>query len=124
MVDDEDILELARQRTATTSTKAVKALVAAANRSGGEDNITVVAFRIVRGRARAGEDTVETLTLAGDASSELEDTIVGGPATGRRGGELAHEPIAARPPHAARADDASSCSAPRRRACSSGGCVR
>jgi protein phosphatase len=45
MVSDEEILELVH-RNRDDLDKAVKALVAAANRGGGEDNITAVAFRI------------------------------------------------------------------------------
>jgi serine/threonine protein phosphatase PrpC len=54
MIDDEEILELvARDRDDLD--RAVRSLVAAANRRGGEDNITAVAFRI----AAVGEDTGE-----------------------------------------------------------------
>jgi PPM family protein phosphatase len=45
MVGDEDILELL-ERNHHDLDRAAKALVAAANRAGGEDNITVVAFTI------------------------------------------------------------------------------
>ncbi|HXH98451.1 MAG TPA: Stp1/IreP family PP2C-type Ser/Thr phosphatase, partial [Gaiellaceae bacterium] len=50
MVDDADILDLvARHRDDLD--RAVRSLVAAANRGGGEDNITAVAFRIAAGGA-------------------------------------------------------------------------
>jgi hypothetical protein len=50
MVEDEDILDvLDRQRDDLD--RAVKSLVAAANRGGGEDNITAVAFRVAPGEA-------------------------------------------------------------------------
>jgi protein phosphatase len=57
MVEDEEILELVH-RNRDDLDKAVKALVAAANRVGGEDNITAVAFRI-----------------SADATTNLEDTV-------------------------------------------------
>jgi protein phosphatase len=58
MVGDEVILtEVERNRDDLKA--AAKALVRAANRGGGEDNITVVFFEIVG----AGEDTGQTLTL-------------------------------------------------------------
>ena len=50
MVDDADDPRAASCATATTSTAATRALVAAANRGGGEDNITAVAFEHRRGR--------------------------------------------------------------------------
>jgi serine/threonine protein phosphatase PrpC len=45
MVDDEDILDLV-DRHRDDLDRAVRSLVAAANRGGGEDNITAVAFRV------------------------------------------------------------------------------
>ena len=54
MVGDEDILELL-ERHHDDLDRAAKSLVSAANRGGGEDNITVVAFTI----AADGGDTVE-----------------------------------------------------------------
>jgi serine/threonine protein phosphatase PrpC len=55
MVEDEDILELV-DKYRDDLDRAVKSLVAAANRGGGEDNITAVAFRI--GPAEARDATV------------------------------------------------------------------
>jgi PPM family protein phosphatase len=61
MVEDEEILELvARHRDDLD--RAVRSLVAAANRGGGEDNITAVAFRI----AAAGEETGELPAIEPD----------------------------------------------------------
>jgi protein phosphatase len=78
MLDDEQILALLESNLDDLP-KAGKALVAAANRSGGEDNITVVAFQIAAPPPESDEDLGETLTLPA-VDSELEDTIVGGPA--------------------------------------------
>jgi serine/threonine protein phosphatase PrpC len=73
MVDDETILaEVARNRDDLKG--AAKALVRAANKSGGEDNITVVFFEI-----DGAEDTEHTLTLppreAGAERGAEEDTL-------------------------------------------------
>jgi PPM family protein phosphatase len=57
MVSDEEILELVHEHRDDLD-KAVKALVAAANRGGGEDNITAVAFRISADAGVSLEDTV------------------------------------------------------------------
>src|SRR5947209_7212350 len=65
MVEDEEILELLHQNRDDLQ-KAVKGLVAAANRGGGEDNITAVAFRISSEAASSLEDTVAMPALTGD----------------------------------------------------------
>jgi PPM family protein phosphatase len=57
MVEDEEILELVHANRDDLE-KAVRALVGAANRGGGEDNITAVAFRISSEAAPQLEDTV------------------------------------------------------------------
>src|SRR5437588_5928137 len=57
MVEDEEILELVHEHREHLE-KAVKALVAAANRGGGDDNITAVAFRISSEAPPSLEDTV------------------------------------------------------------------
>jgi len=57
MVSDVDILELV-DRNRGDLEKAVRALVQFANKEGGEDNITAVAFRISAGAEPVGEDTV------------------------------------------------------------------
>ncbi len=57
MVEDEEILELVADNRDDLD-KAVKALVAAANRGGGEDNITAVAFRMSSEPASSAEDTL------------------------------------------------------------------
>jgi len=76
MVDDEEILALLERHHGDLP-RAAKALVAAANKHGGEDNVTVVAFEIAAGDRRddpAG-DTVAMPALGPD----LEDTIVEAP---------------------------------------------
>ena len=89
MIGDETILsEVERNRGDLKA--AAKALVRAANRGGGEDNITVVFFEI----AGAGEDTGQTLTLpefradagaedgANDAEEDTLDELDHVPAVG------------------------------------------
>jgi serine/threonine protein phosphatase PrpC len=74
MVPDEDILE--QVEGAKSLEHAVKGLVKAANRAGGEDNVTVVLF------ALTGEE--ETAVLSGDGRGsevDLEDTLSGLEAT-------------------------------------------
>ena len=73
MVDDEEILELVHQNRDDLD-KAVKALVGAANRGGGEDNITAVAFRISSEAAPNLEDTVAMPALTADADEPDEQT--------------------------------------------------
>jgi serine/threonine protein phosphatase PrpC len=69
MVGDEDILELL-ERHHDDLDRAAKSLVAAANRAGGEDNITVVAFTI----SADGGDTVQMPAAGAD-----DDTLEGIP---------------------------------------------
>jgi serine/threonine protein phosphatase PrpC len=71
MVEDEEILELVH-RNRDDLEKAVKALVAAANRGGGEDNITAVAFRISADAPASLEDTVAMPAL-GDGDLEPDE---------------------------------------------------
>jgi protein phosphatase len=73
MVEDEEILELVHEHRDDLD-KAVKALVAAANRGGGEDNITAVAFRISADAAPSAEDTVAMPAITGDAAEPDEQT--------------------------------------------------
>jgi protein phosphatase len=70
MVEDEEILELV-YRHRDDLDKAVKALVTAANRGGGEDNITAVAFRI---SAEQGEETMAMPALAVEPDEPDEQT--------------------------------------------------
>jgi protein phosphatase len=69
MVGDEDILELLEKHHDDLD-RAAKSLVAAANRAGGEDNITVVAFTI----SADGGDTVQEPAAGAD-----DDTLEGMP---------------------------------------------
>jgi protein phosphatase len=73
MVGDEEILELVH-RNRDDLQKVVEALVGAANRGGGEDNITAVAFRIVSDAGISLEDTVTmpAITLADGAEPDEE----------------------------------------------------
>ena len=103
MVEDEEILELVLANRDDLD-KAVKALVAAANRVGGEDNITAVAFRISSEAAPSLEDTVEMPALTGEEDEPDErtseyperdghgDTMVVPPS------ELPEEPVADKAP--------------------------
>jgi hypothetical protein len=73
MVDDEEILELVHRHRDDLN-KAVKALVSAANRVGGEDNITAVAFRISSEAAPSLEDTVAMPAVTGGGNEPDEQT--------------------------------------------------
>ncbi|HVM56016.1 MAG TPA: Stp1/IreP family PP2C-type Ser/Thr phosphatase [Gaiellaceae bacterium] len=75
MLDDDEILALL-QRYHDDLPRAAKALVAAANRSGGEDNITVVAFEIAPDEP--SDDLGDTVAMPA-FDSELDDTIAGAP---------------------------------------------
>jgi PPM family protein phosphatase len=71
MVEDEEILELVH-RNRDDLDRAVKTLVAAANRGGGEDNITAVAFRI---SAEAGEDTMAMPALQDEPDEQTREYV-------------------------------------------------
>jgi len=74
MISDGAIRDLVEEHR-TDLEQAARALVDAANRGGGEDNITVVAFEIVGG----GEELEETVRMeapAADATDD-EDTLSG-----------------------------------------------
>jgi protein phosphatase len=73
MVEDEEILELVHQHREDLD-RAVKALVTAANRGGGDDNITAVAFRISSEAPSSLEDTVALPALNADEEDPDEQT--------------------------------------------------
>ncbi|HEX2044777.1 MAG TPA: Stp1/IreP family PP2C-type Ser/Thr phosphatase [Gaiellaceae bacterium] len=73
MVADDDILELVSESPSLEA--AAAALVKAANRGGGEDNVTVVLFAV-----EGGEAGLEETLVAGDgrgSDDDLEDTLAG-----------------------------------------------
>jgi PPM family protein phosphatase len=73
MVSDEEILELLHAHREDLD-KAVKSLVTAANRGGGEDNITAVAFRISAEAPSSPEDTVAMPAITEDGDEPDEQT--------------------------------------------------
>jgi PPM family protein phosphatase len=75
MVDDETILDVV-ERNRGDFDAAAKELVAAANRSGGEDNITVVFFEVVTEGAQAPAQTKPMPAIDGEPPRQLdEDTL-------------------------------------------------
>jgi serine/threonine protein phosphatase PrpC len=70
MVDDEAILQLVERNRADLDA-AAQALVGAANRGGGEDNITVVLFEIAEAAASAPDETAQLPAVEPD----VEDTL-------------------------------------------------
>jgi serine/threonine protein phosphatase PrpC len=76
MVDDQTILE-AVERQRSDLDAAAKELVAAANRSGGEDNITVVFFEIAEERPEPPAETKPMPALETSPTEADEDTLSG-----------------------------------------------
>ncbi len=77
MLDDEAILEVV-ERNRDDLDAAAKELVAAANRNGGEDNITVVFFEVAEEGAQAPSETKPMPALDGEpaaAAEADEDTL-------------------------------------------------
>ena len=72
MIDDEAILGVVEGDRADLDT-AAKELIAAANRNGGEDNITVVFFEVVEEGAQAPSETKPMPALDGEPAPEAED---------------------------------------------------
>ena len=74
MVDDEEIRDIVTR--ARDLEQAGKGLVKAANKAGGEDNITVVLFRVAGGPSEL-EDTVVASGNGRAQDDDLEDTLTG-----------------------------------------------
>ena len=75
MVEDEAILEATEKHRADLQAT-VKALIRAANKGGGEDNITVVLFEVGDGAGEPLEETAQYPVLGADGDGEVdEDTI-------------------------------------------------
>ena len=75
MVDDETILEVVERQRADIDAVA-KELVAAANRRGGEDNITVVFFEVIEEGAEAPSETKPMPALDDEPAEKAdEDTL-------------------------------------------------
>jgi protein phosphatase len=70
MVDDDAILQLV-ERNRSDLDAAAKALIGAANRGGGEDNITVVLFEIAESATAAPDETAQMPAVEPD----VEDTL-------------------------------------------------
>jgi serine/threonine protein phosphatase PrpC len=88
MVADDEILDIVGR--AKSLEHAGKDLVKAANRRGGEDNITVVLFAV-----EADEPLEETAVMSGDgrgSSEDLEDTLTGLEAPTLQGAPVAAQP--------------------------------
>ena len=73
MIGDEEITETVAR--ASSLEQATKALVSAANKAGGEDNVTVVLFRL-EGEPAELEDTM-VAGSNGHGETDLEDTLTG-----------------------------------------------
>jgi serine/threonine protein phosphatase PrpC len=74
MVDDDAILRMVRESASLEA--AAKSLVKAANRRGGEDNVTVVLFA-VEPDGRALDETAALATNGHGTREDLEDTLTG-----------------------------------------------
>jgi hypothetical protein len=74
MLGDDEILRVVTGADGLTA--ATKALVNAANRSGGEDNITVVVFEIAEGEDASLDETLQIPAAGLDGAAD-EDTLSG-----------------------------------------------
>src|SRR5919198_801644 len=74
MVEDEEILKTVEKHSDNLQA-ATKALIRAANKGGGEDNITVVFFEIGEGSGEPLEETAQYPVLDGDRHVDDEQTL-------------------------------------------------
>jgi PPM family protein phosphatase len=74
MVEDEEILKTVKKHRDNLQA-AAKALIRAANKGGGEDNITVLFFEIGEGSGEPLEETAQYPVLDGDGHVEDEETL-------------------------------------------------
>src|SRR5687767_12608522 len=74
MVRDEEIVRLLEQ-TGADPHAAAEALVAAANRAGGEDNVTVVLFELVEGEPMPRTSPTESIEAKGAATAAPGDDV-------------------------------------------------
>ena len=75
MVADDAILKIVRE--APSLEDAARELVRAANRGGGEDNVTVILFRIDEGDDPALDETQAIASNGNPTDADLEDTLSG-----------------------------------------------
>ena len=75
MVDDEEIVRLVQEHASLDA--AAKALVRAANRRGGDDNVTVILFTLEEGDAAALDETAALPATNGTGDADLDDTLSG-----------------------------------------------
>lgn len=76
MISDDEILDLVRSRTGDLEA-ALRGLVQAANTSGGDDNITVVAFEIAEGGRTEAAETKQMPVATEPVPVDDEDTLSG-----------------------------------------------
>ena len=74
MVGDREILRVVEEQRGDLQSL-VKALIKAANKGGGEDNITVIAFEIADGDAETDETDETAVLRADDDGDDDEDTL-------------------------------------------------
>ena len=94
MVPEEEILRIAQE--AGTLDEIARGLVRAANSGGGEDNITVVLFRVEGDEAIEETLVAEPPSDAAEETNELEDTLTD-MAPVQKAEPVAAEPVAAQP---------------------------
>jgi PPM family protein phosphatase len=78
MVGDDDILDTV-ERHREDLDRVTKALVSAANRGGGEDNITVIAFAIAAGRDGDADETLRMPSVDDDPDADTAEQVLPAP---------------------------------------------